>query len=241
MADQEHQQPQQQQQLPEAPFPAPPPFWRHFTTANEEKLKEIESSEPGRSEKLPIPLAYLRPPPPPPESAEVYTTFGQSQVIDPSKPTSLPRDQLLFDPDSPNLNHAVLLSKMTKSLMLNFLELTSDLSLDPTSYEEKMADIRQLVLNIHVVINMYRPHQARESVKEMLEDILEDGEREMEESDNLKQKVEQFLGELGNTAAHAGSAMATDLNGETSTIGNENPKLDEQRRLWDMIDEMTDG
>ncbi|KAJ9620067.1 uncharacterized protein PV06_03936 [Exophiala oligosperma] len=234
MADQE------QQQLPEAPFPAPPPFWRHFTTANEEKLKEIDSSEAGRSEKLRIPLAYLRPPPPPPESAEVYTTFGQSQVIDPSKPASLPRDQLLFDPDRPNLNHAVLLSKMTKSLMLNFLELTCDLSLDPTSYEEKIEDIRQLVLNIHVVINMYRPHQARESVKEMLESILEDGEREIEESDKLKQRAEEFLAETGKTDTHAGSAMIVDTDGETSKIGRGSAKMDEQRRLWDMIHELTD-
>lgn len=102
------------------------------------------------------------------------------------------------------------------------------------------ADIRQLVLNIHVVINMYRPHQARESVKEMLEGILGDGEREIEESDKLKQRVEEFLGEMGKTDTQAASAMTVDTNGETSTAGKGNARMDEQRHLWDMIRELTE-
>ena len=231
---------EQETQLPEAPFPAPPPFWRHFTTANEEKLKELESSAGGPPEKLPIPLAYLRPPPPPPDTAEVYTTFGQNQVIDPTKPSSLPRDQLLFNPDDPNLNHAVLLSRLTKSLMLNFLELTGVLSLDPTEYEEKMGDIRQLVLNIHVVINMYRPHQARESVKEMLEGILEDGQREIEESDRLKQRVEDFLGGIGKMESHPGSEGLVQTNATSANGAKSDAKMDEQRRMWQMIRDMVD-
>jgi mediator of RNA polymerase II transcription subunit 7 len=232
---------EQETQLPEAPFPAPPPFWRHFTTANEEKLKELESSSAGEPpEKLPIPLAYLRPPPPPPDSAEVYTTFGQNQVIDPTKPSSLPRDQLLFNPDDPNLNHAVLLSRLTKSLMLNFLELTGVLSLDPTQHEEKMGDIRQLVLNIHVVINMYRPHQARESVKEMLEGILEDGQREIEESDRLKQRVEDYLGGIGKIESHPGSEGLAQTNTASANGAKSDAKMDEQRRMWQMIHDMVD-
>lgn len=235
MAEQE-----QQQQLPEAPFPAPPPFWRHFTSANGEQLQKLESSGESERGKLAIPLAYLRPPPPPPTSAEFYTAFGQNQVIDPTKPSSLPREQLLFDPDDPKLNHAVLLSSLTKSLLLNFLELTTILSLDPTKHEEKMDDIRQLVLNIHVVINIYRPHQARESVKEMLEGILEDGQREMDECDRLKQKVDEFLADIGKADSSTPKAPvqvpAFATNGESH-----DPKIEEQRRRWQWIHEMNDS
>ncbi|KAH0843969.1 hypothetical protein AYO21_11941 [Fonsecaea monophora] len=234
MAEQE-----QPQQLPEAPFPAPPPFWRHFTVANEEELKKIESSSSDNQQKpkLPLHLAYLRPPPPPPPSAEYYLTFGQKQVTDPTKPSSLPTEQLLFNPDDPNLNHAVLLSRLTKSLLLNFLELTSILSLDPTKHDEKMQDIRQLLLNIHVVINIYRPHQARESVKEMLQGILEDGEREIDECDKMKQKIDEFLAGVGKI----GTSGVPDAAEEDSvaTEASQEQTMEKQQRLWKMIQEMT--
>ncbi|KIW24496.1 uncharacterized protein PV07_10207 [Cladophialophora immunda] len=234
MAEQE-----QAQQLPEAPFPAPPPFWRYFTVANEEELRKIESSstDDQPKPKLSLHLAYLRPPPPPPASAEYYTAFGQKQVTDPTKPSSLPTEQLLFNPDDPNLNHAVLLSRLTKSLLLNFLELTSVLSLDPTKHEEKMEDIRQLLLNIHVVINIYRPHQARESVKEMLEGILEDGQREIDECDKVKQRIDEFLADVGKIRI-SGAPDATQEESST-TEASRDQMMEKQRRLWQMIQEMT--
>ncbi|OCT53549.1 Mediator of RNA polymerase II transcription subunit 7 [Cladophialophora carrionii] len=231
---------EQPQQIPEAAYPAPPPFWRHFTLANEEELRKLEESSPEDQppQKLPLHLAYLRPPPPPPATAEFYTTFGQKQVIDPTKPSSLPTDQLLFDPDEPNLNHAVLLSKLTKSLLLNFLELTSILSLDPTKHEEKMADIRQLVLNIHVVINIYRPHQARESVKEMLIGILEDGQREIDECDRLKERIEEFLSEVGQTESPSGDVEHQEDAGTNDEVSHDQ-MMEKQRNLWKQIQDMT--
>ncbi|ETI28061.1 hypothetical protein G647_00510 [Cladophialophora carrionii CBS 160.54] len=231
---------EQPQQIPEAAYPAPPPFWRHFTLANEEELRKLEESSPGDQtpQKLPLHLAYLRPPPPPPATAEFYTTFGQKQVIDPTKPSSLPTDQLLFDPDDPNLNHAVLLSKLTKSLLLNFLELTSILSLDPTKHEEKMADIRQLVLNIHVVINIYRPHQARESVKEMLIGILEDGQREIDECDRLKERIEEFLSDVGQTETPRRDVEHQNDAGTNDEV-SQDQMMEKQRNLWKQIHDMT--
>jgi mediator of RNA polymerase II transcription subunit 7 len=210
-------------QLPSAPFPAPPPFWAHFTVENEEKFKQFKPSDLDQKE-LPIPLAYLRPPPPPPAESESYTT--------------LPRDELLFNPDDPKLNHAALLNKLTKSLLLNFLELTTVLSLDPTQYEEKMGHIRRLLLNVHVVINMYRPHQARESVKEMLEGILEDGQREMDECDVLKQKVEDFLAGVGTLGESTEVNGATQLNGAVVQQSQKEKDDGKQQRLYDLIHDL---
>ncbi|KEF60179.1 uncharacterized protein A1O9_05029 [Exophiala aquamarina CBS 119918] len=230
-------------QLPEAPFPAPPPFWRHFTVANEEQLKKYESLEPSEGyQKLPIPLAYLRPPPPPPSAAEHYTTFGQKQVIDPTKPSSLPLDQLLFDPNQPKLDHAFLLKKLTKSLLLNFLELTTLLSLDPTQYQDKLDDFRQLFLNVHVVINMYRPHQARESAKDLLESCLEDGQREVEECDNLKARIQTFLDEVGRLRDEKPASNGDVEDGASrSTRESKHDKMEQQRRLWKMVQDMKDA
>jgi mediator of RNA polymerase II transcription subunit 7 len=71
----------QQRPLPNAPFPAPPPFWKHFTSENIAKLKAIDDT-PEDSEHskniLPLELQYLRPPSPP---AENYTIFGENQTV----------------------------------------------------------------------------------------------------------------------------------------------------------------
>ena len=71
----------QQRPLPNAPFPAPPPFWKHFTSENIAKLKAIDDA-PEDSEHskniLPLELQYLRPPSPP---AENYTIFGENQTV----------------------------------------------------------------------------------------------------------------------------------------------------------------
>src|ERR1700734_3553723 len=71
----------QQRPLPNAPFPAPPPFWKHFTAENIAKLKAIDDA-PEDSEHskpiLPLDLQYLRPPSPP---AENYTIFGENQTV----------------------------------------------------------------------------------------------------------------------------------------------------------------
>jgi len=228
---------QQGPEVPDAPFPAPPPFWKYFTAANVQKVKELESSNETSRQPLPLPLAYLRPPPPPSSSAHSYTAFAQSHVIDTTKPALPPLDQLLFDPDDPQLNHAVLLTRLTKSLLLNFLELMTALSLDPTKYEEKMSDIRQLVLNVHAVINMYRPHQAREGVKEILEGILEDGQREIEQCDHLKGRIEDFLGEVEKWQ-HAKSSGEND--GNKTSPETTDHKLEETKRIWKMVHELED-
>ena len=71
----------QQRALPNAPFPAPPPFWKHFTQENIAKLKAIEDSTEGSEHlkaALPLELKYLRPPTPP---AEYYTVFGEEQTV----------------------------------------------------------------------------------------------------------------------------------------------------------------
>jgi hypothetical protein len=51
-------------------MPAPPPFWKSFTQANLERLREIRS----KSEPVPPELEVLLPPPPPADGK--YRSFG---------------------------------------------------------------------------------------------------------------------------------------------------------------------
>lgn len=67
----------QQQQIPNAPFPAPPPFWKQFTSENLSRLKALKD-QGKKPEDIPLELTYLEPPPPP---AQTYTIFGEEQTV----------------------------------------------------------------------------------------------------------------------------------------------------------------
>lgn len=230
--------------LPRAPFPAPPPFWRHFTTAN---LTHFSSLPPDSSSPLPYNLLPLRPPPPPtPAPHQTYTAFDTPHptvpVPTPTSPSTDP--DLLFNPSAPDFQPAVLLSRLTKSLLLNFLELSTILAENVQEREGKVRDIKVLMYNVHAVINVYRPHQARESVREMLEGVLEQGRREMEESERAKGEVQGFLRDVegwkregGEERRGQGVGNGTDVNG---MVGGkkEDGKVKEARRLWSLVHEI---
>lgn len=78
---------EQQPQVPNAPFPAPPPIWKHFTSENLSRLQALKENDP-KSEEIPIELSYLEPPPPP---TDTYSIFGEEQTVRlrrPCKPLS---------------------------------------------------------------------------------------------------------------------------------------------------------
>jgi mediator of RNA polymerase II transcription subunit 7 len=243
MADQQAEEQQQAQMVwdprdhTKAPFPAPPPFWKHFTTENLTRLNDLKSSSDGLLPKLPFELAVLRPPPPP--TAGEYKTFERPNQVNP-RADPPPDDILLFNINSPRFNPAVMLTRLTKSIMLNFLELITIMTENPTERTEKIQDIRRLMINVHAVINVYRPHQARESVRERLQGMLEDGEREMEQCDEAKEKVKDFLAELESTkdAMDKGEHQTNgaEENGDLGQVDDQ--QLREARRLWGMIHEI---
>lgn len=79
-----------------AAFPPPPPFWKHFTTDNIEKLEKIKKESAGsktspgkkwtasdlRALDVPHELRYLIPPEAPTEGT--YSVFGELQNVRPA-------------------------------------------------------------------------------------------------------------------------------------------------------------
>lgn len=63
------------------------------------------------------------------------------------------------------------LKKLNHSLLVNFLDLVDILINAPESPRrtEKIDDLTVLFLHIHHLLNEYRPHQARETLRVMLE------------------------------------------------------------------------
>jgi hypothetical protein len=61
-------------------LPAPPPFWRHFSAQNIERLKEVKKA----GEDIPEDLRALEPPEPPADGK--YRSFGGLFVVWPAHP-----------------------------------------------------------------------------------------------------------------------------------------------------------
>jgi mediator of RNA polymerase II transcription subunit 7 len=243
MADQPTEDPPVPQYDPrnnlKSPFPAPPPFWKHFTTTNLARLSELTTPNPSstRPANLPYELAVLLPPPPP--NFGSYTTFSALNQVHPgAEPPS--REIMLFDITAPSFNPAVALMRLTKSLLLNFLELMTIMTDNPGERTEKVADIRRLIINVHAVINMYRPHQARESVRERLRGMLEDGEEEIRSGEEVQARVRGFLEEVEGLRDQQEQGNAEGgVNGGVNGHGEEeNEQVKEARRLWGLVHEI---
>lgn len=77
---------EEEQNIISAVFPAPPPFYKHFTEANLARVKELRT-EVGSDDdnlkqrllELPAELRYLLPPEPPADG--LYRSFGGSYNV----------------------------------------------------------------------------------------------------------------------------------------------------------------
>jgi mediator of RNA polymerase II transcription subunit 7 len=145
-------------------------------------------------------------------------------------------DLQLFPEPLPSGSHAYYLTKITKSILLNFLELTTILSADPSAATPKLEDIKRLFLNAHHLINMYRPHQARETLIMMMEEQLGEGRREMEEYERVKAKVEESLKAMEELGLNAEGSGVRRVNGSVKDAKAK--EMEDTQRLWQMIHEM---
>jgi len=131
-------------------FPAPP--MQYVTLYSDENIKK------GRT---------LKPPPPIKDS---YMMFGapfraDDQIIRALEHQNLQR---LYPQ---NYDHKRELKKLNYSILVNFLDLLDVLIKAPDSQKrcEKIDDLTLLFIHMHHLINEFRPHQARETLRVMLD------------------------------------------------------------------------
>lgn len=89
---------------------------------------------------------------------------------------------------------------MNHSLLVNFLDLLDTLVLCPDSPKrtEKVEDLNLLFIHIHHLLNEFRPHQARETLRVMME--LQKRQRN-ETAIRFQKHLDKVL-EIINTALH---------------------------------------
>lgn len=237
-----------------ATFPAPPPFYQHFTAENLEKLNELRTAQealstgnqadqssqnlPSRLLDLPSELLFLQPPPPP--ATGIYRVFGDKFSFEERLPSLEEKDiDQLYDtppitpsgsPESPE-SFNFILKKLVKSNLLNFLELIGILGRNVELAEQKHNDIRTHFINIHHVLNMYRPHQERESLIMQMEDDVERAKKEIEGIYAAKEKAEDEMQRMSKLEIPV-------IDGVVKKKADENVEGDNEG-LWEVWEELT--
>uniref|UniRef100_UPI00398F7F78 mediator of RNA polymerase II transcription subunit 7 n=1 Tax=Pristiophorus japonicus TaxID=55135 RepID=UPI00398F7F78 len=182
-------------------------------------------SEPQQVSALPLPpMQYYKEytddnvrkgfaPKPPPPIRDSYTMFGNQFQC----------DELIIRPlegqgierlHPPQFDHKKELKKLNLSILVNFLDLLDILIKSPGSIqrEEKLEDLKLLFVHMHHLINEYRPHQARETLRVMMEvqkrQRLETAERFQKHLDRVVEVIQSSLSSLPDDLAKAGDLLA---------------------------------
>ncbi|KAJ8014918.1 hypothetical protein DPEC_G00020760 [Dallia pectoralis] len=140
-------------------------------------------------------------PKPPPPIRDTYMMFGNQfqcddLIIRPLESQGIERlHPMQFD-------HKRELKKLNMSILVNFLDLLDILIKSPGSIkrEEKLEDLKLLFVHMHHLINEYRPHQARETLRVMMEvqkrQRLETAERFQKHLERVVEMIQGCLASL---------------------------------------------
>ncbi|KAI8601456.1 mediator complex, subunit Med7 [Dissophora ornata] len=181
-----------------AAFPTPPYYFQRYTQENLKLLEQAqadpENSEIAKSlEALPFPILALEPPPP--VQKGVYWLFGRPWPVQDSLATLAEQGiEQLYPKGSIGMegvgnaadvlpscvDRVKELKKLNHSAVFNFLELVHTLSTSPSEFAVKVDQIRVIFINMHHILNEYRPHQARETLRLMMEEQLDRKKKETE-------------------------------------------------------------
>ncbi|XP_076467761.1 mediator of RNA polymerase II transcription subunit 7-like [Babylonia areolata] len=146
------------------------------------------------------------PPPPPPPHQDKYQMFGQTFTADDAiiRPLEASGVRRLY-PQA--YDHKRELKKLNHSILINFLDLIDILIRAPDSPKrvEKLEDLNLLFINMHHLINEYRPHQARETLRVMMEE-------QRKQRNNISDKFQGNLDHVIQLIQTAQSAIPEDLN-----------------------------
>lgn len=101
-----------------------------------------------------------------------------------------------------------------------------------------MDDMRNLFINAHHLLNLYRPHQARESLIMMMEEQLERTREEIQQMDKTKADIQSFLEQLGSEGINADSTVESTEQDEKRPV-EQNQQGKDSQLVWGLLDEDT--
>lgn len=199
-------------------YPPPPSYYKYFTQENIDKLAKFKETQAASNILLPSdqptpldkedvnapsssnitdhhPLEYLVPPELPVSGP--YRSFGNIWQIEDKLPSlSDTGIKQLYSNSDGNKDRIFELKKLLHSLLIQFIELAGIMSISPELFPAKIEDIRVLLINMHHLLNEYRPHQSRESLILLMESQLEDKRREITDLKKKNEEVQQKVADL---------------------------------------------
>ena len=116
-------------------------------------------------------VAKMVAPQPPAPINDAYTMFGNPFSTEDTIIQSLESQGIRRLYSNKDVDRKKELYKLNQSILVNFLDLLDILIRAPESAkrEEKLEDINLLFIHMHHLINEFRPHQARETLRVMLQ------------------------------------------------------------------------
>lgn len=235
----------------------PPPYYKYFTQENIDKLAKFKETQaasnilPPSDQPTPLekedasatsssnikdhfPLEYLEPPEPPADGP--YRSFGEIWQTEDKLPTlSDTGIKQLYSNSEGNQDRIFELKKLLHSLLIQFIELAGIMSISPESFPAKIEDIRVLLINMHHLLNEYRPHQSRESLILLMESQLEDKRREIAD---LKQKNEQVQNKVADLTKQFDSVLLE--KNEKSGVSSNSSTSRRKSRTTSVVEERVD-
>ncbi|KAF2439585.1 hypothetical protein P171DRAFT_422197 [Karstenula rhodostoma CBS 690.94] len=207
---------------------------------------------------LPTELRYLVPPAPPSPSAE-YSVFGKKTTVnaldDYPEAMQAIRTRLQTHPVTgevvldwsyeqlypsttswSSLDRQAYLFRFLRSIVLSYVELLGVMAQDPTSAakDEKLKDVLTLALNMHALVNEYRPHQARETLIREMERQVERKKGEVEGVRRMGERVREVLAGF----ERGGGEGRVEVDGVGTEVGDEERRTQRQREMWGVMDEV---
>lgn len=210
--------------------------WRYKTGAGEEKTKEDGETSSGdqendaeRVEDVPSgELKFLVPPKQP--EGDHYRGYGNIWSFEDKLPSLKDSGwKQLYQEDNDLVTSKTKIDELHKlmdSLLLNFLELVSSMSIDPSKFHYKIEDLKLVLININHILNTYRPHQTRESLIMLIKKQIEKKNLEISEIDTACSDIKaKILNLIDNKQAEIEESTGPDVDKDTRVYNEVVEKL----------------
>ncbi|OZJ04439.1 hypothetical protein BZG36_02793 [Bifiguratus adelaidae] len=239
-------------------WPEPPFYYKRYTAHNVSLLEqwkggksappkikaaELEHVQEGDGEKVVVkevdlPVHILEPPKPTFEDGS-YSLFNQTWQIEDKLPSLSEMDVEQLYPDGP-IDRIKELKKLNHSLVINYLQLLDLLVKNPQQFDTKVQHLRTIFINMHHLINEYRPHQAREILILLMQQQVERKRKATEQLEAKCRDMTDQLAALKTTLQTQLSdiPMFTEQTSATTPMILDGPDGKAEQKLVDLVDEI---
>ncbi|KAL0087590.1 MED7 protein-domain-containing protein [Phycomyces blakesleeanus] len=194
-----------EQQSTGSAWPDPPSFYKRYTAENVEKLKKARKTGIYPETPISLPplpdflLKSLEPPTPPTDS---YKIFDQTWQVEDRLATLNELGVKQLFPEG-QIDRIKELKKLNRTLIVQYLGLLDILVNNPDEFGQRIENISTIFINMHHILNEYRPHQARETLKLLMENQVAKKRQQAAELRRKSAETLQMLHDFGQEIGHS--------------------------------------